>query len=363
MRTMGKNEFKSLLMQEAKQKHLLRYVAIELLDSCIYKCPHCYVKDKYEAMMPASDYYRIIDQLAENGCTWLLLTGGEPLLHPDFINMYKYAYNKGFKVSVFSNGFLVDSKIIECFRENPPELVELTIYGGSDKTYDDYVGIPGAYKVFDNAVDQLLENGISTKAKSVLMPSILDEIKDIEAYAKKKGIEFRYDGFVVPRIDGDMKPCNNFRLSPKSVFEMDFKKTGFIEAQREKQIQYLNKRDINNLYSCDAGYNSVFIDATCKMSICTFARHIYIELNDKISVKEGQEYLIDLLTSKRPLDESDKCYNCEKKAFCRYCPGQFLLENGDEYEPIKWHCEYAQLVLNAINERNEIVNENDGSKF
>lgn len=359
MRTMGRNEYKSLLMQHAKQKHHLRYVAIEILDSCVYKCPHCYVKDKYKAMMSVTDYCRIIDQIYKSGCIWLLLTGGEPLLHPDFIYMYKYAYSKGFKVTVFSNGYLVNQEIIDCFKEFPPEIVELTIYGGSHKAYDDYVGISGAYEVFDHAIDKLLDSGVRTKAKSVLMSSTLDEMEVIDAYVKKKGIEFRYDGFVVPKIDGDMKPCSCFRLPPEIVFEMDKKKPGFIEAQMEKQKQYIKKMDKNNLYSCDAGYNSVFVDASCQMSICTFARHLNITLSENVSVKEGQEILIGLMNSKKPLDENDKCFNCEKKAFCRYCPGQFLLENGDEYEPIQWHCNYAQLVLDTINERKMKENENN----
>lgn len=348
MRTMGRNEYKALLMNNAKQKKQLKYVAIELLDKCIYKCPHCYVKDKYNTMIPTKDFYRIVDQLVACDCTWLLLTGGDPLLHPDFLDMYKYTYGKGIKVTVFTNGYLINQDILDCFEKFPPELVELTIYGGTPNSYDQYVGITGAYDVFDRALDSLKGIGVNTRIKTILMPETISEINYIEEYARKKEIEFRYDGFVVPRIDGDMSPCNHFRLAPETVFKMDMKVEGYIEAQIEKRKQYMKKSDINELYSCDAGYNSVFIDASCQMSICTFARHINIALNENISVREGQEYLIELIKSKRPLDEFDKCFNCDKKALCRYCPGQFLLENGNEYEPIKWHCDYANLVLDAI---------------
>lgn len=354
MRTMGRNEFKALLMQDAKEKRQLKYVAIELLDKCLYKCPHCYVKDKYGAVIDKQDFCRIVDQLVEKGCTWLLLTGGEPLLHPYFLDLYRYAWEKQLKIIVFSNGYLIRDEVLECFSKYPPDLVELTVYGGTPKSYDDYVGLQGAFFAFDNAVDVLIKTGIKTRLKSVLTPRTIKEIDLIGDYAEKKGIEFRYDGFVVPKIDGDMNPCNNYRLEPNDVFGMDVKIKGFLDAQIERQKQFLQKRDINELYSCDAAYNSIFIDASCKMSICTFARHICVQLSESVSIKEGQEYLINLIKSKRPLSENDKCFSCSKKAFCRYCPGQFLLENGDEYTPIKWRCEYAQLVLNAINERNKV---------
>lgn len=354
MRTMKRNEFKALLMQEAKEKRRLKYVSIEVLDKCLYKCPHCYVKDKYGAIIDEHNFYRIVDQLVEKDCTWLLLTGGEPLLHPHFLDMYRYAWEKQLKIIIFSNGYLINEEVLECFSKYPPDLVELTVYGGTPDSYDDYVGIQGAFSIFDKAVDRLIETGIKTRLKSVLTPHIIKEIDVIDNYATKKGIEFRYDGFVVPKIDGDINPCNYFRLEPKDVFGMDVKIPGFLDAQIKRQKQFLQKKDINELYSCDAAYNSVFIDASCKMSICTFARHINIQLGENVSIKEGQEYLINLIKRKKPLGKNNKCFSCDKKAFCRYCPGQFLLENGDEYTPIKWRCEYAQLVLNAINERNRV---------
>ena len=83
-----------------------------------------------------------------------------------------------------------------------------------------------------------------------------------------------------------------------------------------------------------------------------FARHISIPLDKKTCVKDGQEKLIHIVETKRKLTEKDACYQCKNKAFCRYCPGQFLLENGDEYIPIRWHCEYAQLIADRIAEGN-----------
>ena len=288
MRTMGKNQYKALLMRDAKQKHQLRYVGVELLDYCVFKCPHCYVKDAYHSMMPESDFYRIIDQVAECGCTWLLLTGGEPLLHPQFRTMYEYAYKKGFKVTVFTNGYLIDQEIIDCFKVNPPEMVELTLYGGTGESYDKYVGVEGAFSCVDQTIDKLVENGVHTRLKSVLMPNILEEFNAVSGYAEKKGTDFRYDGFIVPRINGDLSPCENQRLTPAQVFELDQKKKGFIEAQIERKKQFLNEAN-DNLYTCEAGYNSVFIDALCRMSICMFARHISIPLDKKTCVKDGQE--------------------------------------------------------------------------
>lgn len=334
-------------MTEAKKTHKIRYVGLELLDYCNYKCPHCYVKDTYKAIMDLAHFNKFMDELSSMGCVWILLTGGEPLLHPQFIEMYKSAIQKGFKVTVFSNGYYLTEEILECLKNNPPELFEISIYGATEQSYDDYVGIDGAFKRIDKAINALIKANISVKLKTVVIPHTFLEFQAIKKYAEDKGVDFRYDGFIVPKIDGCTSPCYNYRLNPEQIFNLDSQRKGFLEAMKIKAKVH----DItdNRLYSCDAALNSVFIDASCKMSICTFARHIFVDLTkDNMTIESGQQKLIEQINMKRDLNETDECYHCSKRPYCRYCPGQFLLENGNEYMPIHWRCKYASLVENSI---------------
>ena len=93
---LSEQKIKQLIMEEAKKLNLIKSATIELLDYCNFYCPHCFVHNQYKAMIDKTSYKKIIDELVNMKCIWLLLTGGDVILHPDFIELYEYAYDKGF---------------------------------------------------------------------------------------------------------------------------------------------------------------------------------------------------------------------------------------------------------------------------
>lgn len=351
MMTMGNSQFKTMIMEQAKKEHLIRHCMIEILDSCNYKCEHCYVHNTYNSIMSYENYTRHIDELISLGCVWILLTGGEPLMHPRFLDMYRYAKEKGMSVTVFTNGFNFDDNVYKLFSEYKPELVEISLYGGKSDMYNEYVGIAGAFEKVDHVIDSLRKIGIKLKLKTVLTKKLEKQFEDMKKYGEEKDIEFRYDGFIVPKINGDVSLCENHRNSSEMILKFDCGRNGFLQGMKNR-METKNYTRSNKLYACDAGYNSVFIDARSIMSICSFARHISVDLIEDITIKEGRQMLIKQLEEKRNLQKGDYCYECKKKDLCRYCPGQFMLQNGDEFTPIDWNCQYADKLYTILTREN-----------
>jgi len=79
--------------------------SLELTQRCNNKCVHCYnnlATGDQEALakeLSLNEHYRIIDEITECGCLWLLLTGGEIFLRKDFLDIYTYAKQKGLTVT------------------------------------------------------------------------------------------------------------------------------------------------------------------------------------------------------------------------------------------------------------------------
>ena len=71
-------------------------VEIELTEACNLKCIHCYAEagEKLPKELPTEEIINLIDKIAKNGSSYILLTGGEPLLHKDFFKIMKYADSK-----------------------------------------------------------------------------------------------------------------------------------------------------------------------------------------------------------------------------------------------------------------------------
>jgi len=80
----------------------------ELTMRCNLNCVHCYGRLPIDDMqsqreeLSFSEVCALLDDAAQAGCLWLLITGGEPLVRPDFIDIYTYAKKKGFLITLFT---------------------------------------------------------------------------------------------------------------------------------------------------------------------------------------------------------------------------------------------------------------------
>jgi radical SAM protein with 4Fe4S-binding SPASM domain len=79
---------------------------IALTYGCNNECPHCYNEADRLGMasLPAEDWKRALDRLAEVGVPHLIFTGGEATLHPDLPELIAYADSLGPIVGLNSNG-------------------------------------------------------------------------------------------------------------------------------------------------------------------------------------------------------------------------------------------------------------------
>jgi MoaA/NifB/PqqE/SkfB family radical SAM enzyme len=125
---------------------------IEVTARCNMDCRHCYInlpagdKEAQSREMNIEEIGDIASQAVGMGAVWCLITGGEPLLRPDFPDIYMMLKRKGLLVSVFTNATLIDEKHIELFRKYPPRDMEVTVYGVTRETYERVTRRPGSFK-------------------------------------------------------------------------------------------------------------------------------------------------------------------------------------------------------------------------
>ena len=86
---------------------------IELTPRCSVNCVHCYINeapgniDVKSKELTTAQWIEILDQIENAGAFFLMITGGEPLLRPDFDEIFQYTRKKGLIVTLFSNGTLL----------------------------------------------------------------------------------------------------------------------------------------------------------------------------------------------------------------------------------------------------------------
>ena len=141
----------------------------ELSPVCNFSCKMCYVRKTYKEVeantrkMKLDDWLRVAKEAKEAGLLYLLLTGGEPLLWPDFWTLYDELINMGFVLSINTNASLLDEQAIQRFKQRPPRKINITLYGANDETYQRLCGVREVFSKVDKAINGLREIGVIEK--------------------------------------------------------------------------------------------------------------------------------------------------------------------------------------------------------
>jgi radical SAM protein with 4Fe4S-binding SPASM domain len=331
-------------------------VSIEVTRRCPLECLHCYNNlpmgdmDAKRRELSKEEHFRILDELVEMGCFWILYTGGEIFARKDFLEIYTYAKKKGFLVTLFTNGTIINEQIADYLAEWPPFAIEITLYGRTRETYEALTAIPGSYDRCLHGIKLLKERGLPLKLKTVATSVNKHEILAMKQFAEEDlGVEFKTDGQINPRIDCSQSPLA-VRLTPEEVVALDLH-----SAKEVSEYRRLAKRDAGNppnlaenesVYFCGGGMNSFAINAHGEMGICVISQQetfsvLGVELRQ---VWEG--YLEELRRRKRT--RVTKCTQCRIQSLCGMCPANGELENGDRESPVSFLCNVAHLRAAVI---------------
>jgi radical SAM protein with 4Fe4S-binding SPASM domain len=320
--------------------------SFELTFRCNLRCKHCYLDGHRDGLpgleeLSLEEIREILDQVADAGCLWLLLTGGEPLVRDDFLDIYTYAKHKGFLLSLFTNGTLLTPEIADVLAEYPPFKIEITLYGRTQATYERVTGIPGSYDRCMRGIELLMERDLPLRLKTMVLTLNQHELEDIKAYAESLDVDFRFDPLVNAGLNGSQIPTQ-FRISPQEVVALDLadaKRMG--EWQQFCDNQIAVPQNSEYLYQCGAGIHTFHIDPYGRLSACMIARDPAYDLR-RGTFREGwREFLFEERSQKRTRDV--ECADCELMALCGQCPGWGQLEHGDKESRVEYLCEVAHL--------------------
>lgn len=312
----------------------------EITFHCNLRCVHCYVvKDLIRDELIFPEITHILDQIHQEGCLWLCLTGGEPLLREDFSDIYTYAIKRGFLVTLFTNGTLITPEIADYLQEYPPFMVDITLNGITAETYEKISRIPGSFQACLKGISLLLERDVPLTLKSVGMSLNRDEILKIKEYAEGlEKVKYRYDSIIVPRLDGSKQPCR-LRLSSEEIMEIEYSDNNMRQEWKE-YFQFDHKGyEPDTLFRCEGGINSFSISPYGELQLCQLLRRPSFNLR-RGSFRQGFYNLLPKIRSSK-YQTNSKCKDCQIRYLCHQCPGRAALENGHPEIAVDYFCELS----------------------
>ncbi len=123
---------------------------------CNLRCQFCDLWDRPEEV-PTHRALRLVDEAAEIGTKVLVLTGGEPLLHPGLVEIVRHAKKRGLSVNITTNGTLVD-RHLDALATAGVASLSFSIDGLAE-THDRLRGQPGAHRRTWTQLNQTILDG------------------------------------------------------------------------------------------------------------------------------------------------------------------------------------------------------------
>lgn len=324
--------------------------SIELTFRCNLRCVHCYIPDfSGRGEMTTAEITRILSEAADEGCLWMLLTGGEVLLRPDFAEIYRHAKRLGLLVTVFSNGTLFDEKVADLMAEYPPFGLEFTLYGLDDETYRKVTGFPNRFARVERAVRLATDAGLKLTLKAIAMQALVDEIPRMREFAASYGVPFRYDGMIHGRLDGSLAPAAA-RSTPETL-------VGWDEADPKRLNDWMNfyvkfvktAPPGTKLLSCGAGLQSFHVDPKGRLLSCEALPLDAYDLR-RGSFREGW-YGPTAAVREREAGGRNVCAACDIKSLCDRCPATALMETGSPDGWVPHYCEVTHRRAALLEQR------------
>ena len=333
---------------------------LDLTARCNLNCRHCYIN--LPAGNPAAkateltlaEIEHIAGQAVSMGALWCLLSGGEPLLRPDFADIYLMLKRLGLLVSVFTNATLVTPEHVALFKRYPPRAIEVTVYGVTRQTYEAVTRRPGSFAQFQRGLGMLQEAGIKVTLKAMALQSNVHELAAIATFCRERSAtDFRFDPFLHLRYDGD--PQRNAeiraeRLSPEQVVAIEQADPERLQAVQEQcGALVLHGEDdaaCDLIFHCGAGTSSFSVTWDGHFRLCSSlvgAESVY-DLRQG-SLQQAWEVFAPQVRDRRSHSSEfwEHCHHCPLINLCAWCPASAALETGRLDGWVESFCHMAQL--------------------
>lgn len=339
------------------QNDFLRSIHIEVANKCNERCVHCYIPHEYKTeMIDSSLFYNIVEEGRRMNIIHVTLSGGEPLLHKDFVRFLSRCRELDLSVNILTNLTLVTDEILREMKKNPLLSVQTSIYSMNPEVHDMITKVKGSFEKTKSNLLRLKECGIPLQISCPIMKENREDFIDVVKWAKENDITIATDYVIFASYDH--KNCNlSHRLTLEEIenaFNLQSSKE-YIEylyqMANEKNEQKADESvcSICRYYFCVAANGTVFP--------CIGWQNNVIGDLKKQTIKEVWEDNKEI-QKLRDIKWShfEKCLDCDNRGYCTVCMMSNSNENedGDPFKIKEYHCEVAAMIHKKVDDQMSI---------
>jgi len=273
----------------------------------------CYIKQEQEELT-TEQWINVFKRAVDEGLMFALLTGGEAMLRKDFVELYECLFDLGVKITVFSNGSIISEDVIKAFSKRPPELVAISMYRGTSKTYKKIARKTSGLELVKAGIEKLQEHYINVSLRTLPLQEIYEELDEIIAFAKERNLILSYVNYLA---DSGGEHAITNRLNPQQLidFESRIKDAFDLNDAEERACE-------DCTYDCAALQSGYYINHVGEMQPCALA------YSPKKSIIENDflETFHSLGKEMKKLNYKKTCKKCKLFSDCPICYAKRLYE-------------------------------------
>ncbi len=321
----------------------LKWITVYITNNCNLKCKHCcYPSEKNHKDLSIEKIRETIQFCEKNNIRDFYVTGGEPLLRKDFLEIMSYAAKRIKKPSFSTNGWLVKKKLVKKLKEIGIRRVNISI-DGFEETHDMLRGRKGSFKRAVRAVEMFSEEGFVTHVQCTISNLNKDEVVELAEFITAKGAKV----FKAVPVTPIGRASIEMMIKPKEYAEILRRLTTLIEkGVRVRRVFGLIPEKIpgTKIYECGALRHCVDIAANGDVYPCSFLPlkigNIYEQpLEQVLSRQDGLCWLLRMNMKELKERVSKECKECPLLSQCRGgCLANSFYYYGDLFrgDPYCW---------------------------
>jgi MoaA/NifB/PqqE/SkfB family radical SAM enzyme len=263
----ARNTFRNIFMGKIK------VVEFAITNACIAKCSFCDIwKQQPKVFVDREKALEVIDRLADHGTVHITITGGEPLLHPNIVDIVRRATERKMHSAVLAAApqLLLRNDIVKRLEDAGNDMISISFDSGDPEIMSSSRQIPNIMEDMAKAVELIAGTKVKTMASVLIWNDNYDRLEDVCIRAKNMGFDFislNYPTFSQSQVyplggEGISLSREKVIHGLESAIKLrNTKKYGIINtAVSMKNIIRFLKDPTKVKYHCLGGSNVLFVD-------------------------------------------------------------------------------------------------------